>query len=129
MRNVLVGLAAVIVLILGVAAPTLAGQDKVVICHASGLAGTTKFETLELAYPAVYGQGGHFNNDGTPQAGHEDDYLGACTAEATPSPSPSSSPTSEPSTSPSPSPTESPVVSPDPSPSAAPTLPATDTNG
>jgi len=56
---------------------------KITICHASGQTGTTKFETLTLSENAVYspGNGGHFNENGTPKAGHEDDYLGACTAE------------------------------------------------
>jgi hypothetical protein len=56
--------------------------DKVVLCHASGQAGTTKFETLTVAYNAAYGNengnGGHFTASGTAQAGHELDYLGAC---------------------------------------------------
>ena len=34
--------------------------------------------TLTLPYNAVFGQAGHFNEDGTPQAGHEQDYLGPC---------------------------------------------------
>ncbi len=56
---------------------------KITICHASGLSGTRKFNTLELSENAVYspGNGGHFNEDGSPKAGHESDYLGACTAE------------------------------------------------
>jgi hypothetical protein len=52
--------------------------QMVTLCHASGLDGTTKFETLTIAYPAAYGNGGHFNEDGTPKAGHENDYLGPC---------------------------------------------------
>lgn len=54
------------------------GVEKITICHASGLAGTTKFETLELPYPAVFGEAGHFYENGTPRAGHEEDYLGPC---------------------------------------------------
>lgn len=99
--------------------------EKVTICHAAGLDGTLHFETLELAYPAVYGEGGHFNEGGTPQAGHEDDYLGAC---ANPSPSPSASPSPNPSPSPSgspqpsqsPQPSESPLPSETPAPSETP---------
>lgn len=54
--------------------------ERFTICHAAGLAGTTQFITLEdLPYPAVFGPGGHFNEDGTPAAGHEQDYMGACT--------------------------------------------------
>ena len=54
------------------------GNNKVTICHASGLAGTTKFETLTIGYNAVYGPAGHFYENGTPKAGHEQDYIGAC---------------------------------------------------
>lgn len=53
-------------------------DHKVTICHASGLDGTTKYETLRLDWHAVYGQSGHFLENGTPRAGHEQDYLGAC---------------------------------------------------
>ena len=53
-------------------------EEKITICHAAGQAGTTKFVTLTLSYDAVYGEGGHFFENGTPRAGHEDDYLGAC---------------------------------------------------
>ena len=52
--------------------------DKVTICHASGLAGTTKYETLTIGWMAVYDPAGHFYENGTPRAGHEQDYLGAC---------------------------------------------------
>ena len=95
-----------------------AGQDKVTICHASGLAGTTKFETLTLAYPAVYGEAGHFYENGTPRAGHEEDYLGPCASDE--SPSPSATPTSEPSSTPTPSATPEPSVVPSPEPSTTP---------
>lgn len=54
------------------------GQDKVTICHAAGQAGTTHFNTLTIGYNAVYGPAGHFYENGTPRAGHEQDYLGAC---------------------------------------------------
>lgn len=61
------------------AKPTQAGNDdKVTICHAAGRAGTTQFVTLTISYNAAFGQAGHFNENGTPKAGHEDDYLGAC---------------------------------------------------
>ncbi len=56
-------------------------DKKVTICHAAGQDGTTKYVTLTISENAVYGPGGHFNEDGTPQAGHEDDYLGACQGE------------------------------------------------
>lgn len=120
-------------------APTAvsAGQDKVTICHASGLAGTTKFETLTIAYPAVYGEAGHFYENGTPRAGHEQDYLGPCieptptpTASPQPSATPDPSETPQPSVEPSPSPSSSiPVSTSTPSsrPSVLPNLPRTDT--
>jgi hypothetical protein len=55
------------------------GGDKVTLCHAAGLDGTTKYVTLTLSENAVYKeQGGHFYENGTPRAGHEDDYLGPC---------------------------------------------------
>lgn len=52
--------------------------DKVTICHAAGRAGTTHYITLTIGYQAVYGPAGHFYENGTPQAGHEQDYLGPC---------------------------------------------------
>lgn len=57
--------------------------DKVTICHAAGRAGTTHFETLTIGHQAVYGPGGHFNENGTTQAGHEQDYLGPCQGDET----------------------------------------------
>src|SRR3990172_9622991 len=61
--------------------------EMITICHAAGQAGTTQFTTLHLPYVAVYGQAGHFNEDGTPRAGHEDDYLGPCEGD-NPTPTP-----------------------------------------
>lgn len=53
--------------------------EKITICHVAGLASDpANYITLELPPQAVYGNGGHFNEDGTPQAGHEQDSLGAC---------------------------------------------------
>lgn len=68
----------------------------VTICHAAGLADEpANWVTLTLPEQVVYGQAGHFYENGTPQAGHEQDYLGACRIEASPTPtvSPSASPT------------------------------------
>lgn len=76
-----------------------AAKDEVCICHAAGQAGTTHFVTVCANRTAIYGQAGHFNEDGTPQAGHEDDYEGRCTE---PSPPPDPSPTPDPDPSPSP---------------------------
>lgn len=67
---------------LGIALPVVAAQPVfITFCHAAGQAGTTQFVTLTLPEQAVFGQAGHFNEDGTPQAGHEDDYLGECEEE------------------------------------------------
>lgn len=74
---------AALILLLAAPLPALGDSEKVTICHAAGQEGTDQFITLELAYPAVYGPGGHFNEDGTPQAGHEADYLGPCVVEST----------------------------------------------
>ena len=52
--------------------------ERVTVCHAAGRDGTTHFVELTLAYPAVFGTAGHFYENGTPRAGHEDDYLGPC---------------------------------------------------
>lgn len=57
---------------------TKAQQQMVTLCHAAGQTGTLQFTTLTIAYNAAFGVAGHFNEDGTPNAGHENDYLGAC---------------------------------------------------
>ena len=52
---------------LGVALPVMADRPEMItICHAAGLEGTLQFVTLTLPFPAVFGNGGHFNEDGTP---------------------------------------------------------------
>ena len=53
-------------------------QEMVTLCHAAGQDDTTQFVTLTIAYPAAYGEAGHFYENGTPRAGHEQDYLGEC---------------------------------------------------
>jgi uncharacterized repeat protein (TIGR01451 family) len=63
----------------GSATFALTTNDKVTLCHAAGRDGTTQFVTLTISYNAAFGQAGHFYEDGTPRAGHEDDYLGPCT--------------------------------------------------
>src|SRR5215203_3514785 len=55
-------------------------NGKITICHASGQAGTLKFETLELPLAGVLG---HFDESGTPLAGHEQDTFGPCETETT----------------------------------------------
>ncbi|HET9325797.1 MAG TPA: hypothetical protein VFQ05_03415 [Candidatus Eisenbacteria bacterium] len=68
-----------------------AAKDEVCICHATGRAPSTHFVTVCANRTAIYGQAGHFNEDGTPQAGHEEDYEGPCTG-SDPSPTPDPSP-------------------------------------
>lgn len=109
-------LAAVIILTL-LAVPVLAGQDKVTLCHAAGLDGTTKYVTLTVGYPAAYGEAGHFYENGTPRAGHEDDYLGYCEGDE-PSASPSSTSSPSASTGPTPGPTTGPSEGPLPTPTS-----------
>jgi hypothetical protein len=57
-------------------APSYAAAPKVTICHAAGRAGTTHYIQLTLS---ANGLAGHFDNNGTPLAGHEQDYMGPCT--------------------------------------------------
>jgi outer membrane biosynthesis protein TonB len=91
--------------------PVEASQEQVTICHAAGLDGTTHFVTITIGAPAVYGPAGHFYENGTPQAGHEQDYFGPCvTDEATPTPDPTPTPTPTPE----PTPTPTPIVTPTP---------------
>lgn len=66
-----------------VVAQLVTNDDKITICHASGQEGTLKFETLTLAPEAVFGQAGHFFENGTPRAGHEQDYMGPCQGDTT----------------------------------------------
>lgn len=89
-RSRSVALAAVSAMLLAMglvatAVPAAAEHDdhpeKVTICHAAGLEGTTHYETLTIGYPAAYGPAGHFYENGTPRAGHEQDYLGECVEE------------------------------------------------
>lgn len=137
-----------LLLLFGIATvPVLAGQDKITICHAAGLEGTTKFVTLTIAAPAVYGPAGHFNENGTTQAGHEQDYFGPCegdeeptptpTATDTPTPTPEPTPTATPTETPIPTatptpeptnePTPTPTVEPTPTPTVEPTPEPTET--
>jgi hypothetical protein len=76
-------LAALLIVCAGVWAGAATGGDnhKVVICHAAGQAGTTKYVTIEVDEHALKG---HFDENGTPQAGHEQDYMGACHTDTTP---------------------------------------------
>ena len=62
------------------AAVWLASKPEfVTFCHVAGREeDPANSVTLTLPYGAVFGQAGHFNEDGTPNAGHEQDHLGAC---------------------------------------------------
>jgi hypothetical protein len=87
-------------LALVVAAPVAGTDDKVTVCHAAGLEGTTHYETLEVPPNEGGFPQGHFTENGTPEAGHEQDYLGACEEEPSEGPSeePSEAPSAEPGT-------------------------------
>lgn len=67
-----------------------APEEKLTICHAAGQDDTTHFIELTLSPNGVFGggdQAGHFNEDGTPKAGHEQDIFGPCES-PTPTPTP-----------------------------------------
>jgi hypothetical protein len=100
MRKLRIGAAVAVYLILTAGIFTTAAlatggpPEQVTICHVAGLASDpANHITLTLPVTAVYGPGGHFEENGTPQAGHEEDYLGPCNP---PSPSPSPDPTEPP---------------------------------
>lgn len=103
--------------------PVLASQPEfVTICHAAGQEGTLQYVTLTLPYQAVYGQAGHLNENGTTQAGHENDYLGPCeeVEEPTPTPVPTDEPSETPTDEPTPAPTQTPPDDPTPTPTETP---------
>jgi hypothetical protein len=50
-------------------------SEKILICHAAGRDDTEHYIELYVSENAYFG---HFDNFGTPLAGHEKDYLGAC---------------------------------------------------
>jgi hypothetical protein len=52
--------------------PALVKAPKVTVCHAAGLAGTTHYIAITIS---ENGLNGHFLNNGTPKAGHEEDYI------------------------------------------------------
>ena len=77
-------LAAIVAAIVVFFASSAGASNKVTICHAAGLDGTLKYVELTIDSHAVYKeQGGHFYENGTPRAGHEDDYFGPCGSEET----------------------------------------------
>lgn len=89
---------------------------RITICHATS-SEENPYVEITVACEAMYGNGnaGHFDENGTTQAGHEDDFVphdGQTCANptgATPTPSPSASPTPEPSATPEPSTSPSPT--------------------
>lgn len=49
------------------------------ICHVAGLADDpANLVTITVAISAAIGQAGHFDENGSTNAGHEQDYVGAC---------------------------------------------------
>ena len=112
---------------LGLANTVSAQSQTITICHAAGQAGTLMFVTLNLPYPAVYGNGGHFNENGTPQAGHENDYLGPCVNQTEPTPTATATrePTLTPTNTATPVPTLTPTNTATPVPTLTPTNTAT----
>ena len=78
MSKVTIGVMVTLLSFLTLTGQAGASQEKVTICHAAGLEGTDQFVEVTAAYPAIYGQAGHFLENGTPRAGHEDDYVGSC---------------------------------------------------
>lgn len=123
-------------------------EKKVTICHATS-SEVNPYNTLTIGWNAVYGPSGHFYENGTTRAGHEDDHLGECTCNelnncptATPtiycSPTPTNSPTATntPVLTPTntltntPSPTNTPIETPTPTntPTSTPTNSPTPTN-
>lgn len=99
--------------------------NKVTICHFTGSAGNP-YNQLVVNENAI---SGHFENNGTPKQGHEDDLLfqgevtcptSTPTPTATPTPTvtPTTTPTATPTVTPTPTPT--PTVTPTPTPTATP---------
>jgi hypothetical protein len=59
----------------GLSAAANASSDQVTLCHYNGQAGSDSYNTLTLPPNAA---SGHIDENGTPTAGHENDYLGEC---------------------------------------------------
>ena len=117
-------LVALIALALPVAAQ--ATKDKVYVCHAAGHEGTTKFVTLYVPANESGFPNGHFTEGGTTAAGHEDDYLGKCIENTTPSPTPEITPSPTPEVTPVPTPEITPEPTTEVTSDPTPTLPPTD---
>lgn len=115
-------IAAVIAIALAGSA-SVSAQEKVLVCHAAGQDGTTKYVTISVPPNDGGFPQGHFTEDGTTAAGHEDDYLGACQEDE-----PSPTPTTEPSPSVTPTVEPTPTVTPTPTSTPTPTASATPTS-
>lgn len=74
MKRFLLMAATAVAVVLAAPGPAHA-VDKVTICHATG---NGSYVTLTIPRQAAFGQAGHFYENGTTRAGHEDDYLGPC---------------------------------------------------
>jgi len=95
-------------------------SEKITICHVAGRNDdAANYITLEISPQAL---NGHFYENGTPKAGHEEDYLGPCNSSETqvagestvlPIIEPTETPISIPEL-PSPTPTETPTQEPTP---------------
>ncbi|MEL7590898.1 MAG: hypothetical protein AAGU17_06345 [Anaerolineaceae bacterium] len=111
--------------------PVSAANEMVTLCHAAGQDGTLQFVTLTISWQAAYGPAGHFNEDGTTRAGHENDYLGPCitqaTATNTPANTATNTPTSIPTNTATNTPTNTPTDPPTNTPTNTPTDPPTNT--
>lgn len=56
-----------------------APETPITICHVAGLASDpANYITLNITLASAVGVAGHFGENGTPNAGHEQDTLGAC---------------------------------------------------
>lgn len=84
-------------------------SEKITICHVAGrMDEPANYITLEISFEALKG---HFYENGTPRAGHEEDHMGPC---KTPEPFVASESVVEPTESP--TPTETPTPEPSPTP-------------
>jgi hypothetical protein len=106
--------------------PVSAANEMVTLCHAAGQDGTLQFVTLTISWQAAYGPAGHFNEDGTTRAGHENDYLGPCITQATATNTPANTATNTPTSIPTNTATNTPTNTPTDPPINTPTNTPTD---
>jgi outer membrane biosynthesis protein TonB len=74
----LYGTLALLAVLLLVSVVTVSAVEKVTVCHAAGQEGTLQYVTLEVPPNEGGFPQGHFTEGGSPEAGHENDYLGEC---------------------------------------------------